>query len=494
MMRTLIIGLLTFLPFFGQGQTSNITYTENNTGGYSFSLFSGILPANTVISSIIWDFNDGTVVSGGTNLNAFHQYAYASGTYSVEVSYVMDINGVLTNESGIETFTISNWDAPMICPVATFVPIKTSDWCGTGELTLGWVMCDAGVGWTADYVVWNMGDGQTVTTQGSATVVHSYQTNATVTITAVAYFIGPNGETCSSIIMNAPGYNHDPCILMSPGTIVSYPYLEIIDTYFAQPDLYINSGVYCQTSVINFYDAGGALPGTNNLYWSYKVFVDGLLATSSSGLPPYPGSFFQATLPSGDHLVELVYTYDYNDKFCSSADGLVLTIDSCGVDTCDACNAFRPEPDEPYWISAWVKETHPSQVKTYTDAHIRLSFTGGTPLDVDFFPTGDIIEGWQRIVGSFTIPTGSTSLDLHMKNNGTTDAFFDDIRFHPFNASFKSYVYDPETLWLTAELDDNNYATFYEYDQEGQLIRIKKETSRGVMTIQESSSSNPKSE
>ena len=57
----------------------------------------------------------------------------------------------------------------------------------------------------------------------------------------------------------------------------------------------------------------------------------------------------------------------------------------------------------------------------------------------------------------------------------------------------KSYVYDPITLWLTAELDDNNYATFYEYDQEGQLIRIKKETARGIMTIQESRSSNPKS-
>ena len=73
-------------------------------------------------------------------------------------------------------------------------------------------------------------------------------------------------------------------------------------------------------------------------------------------------------------------------------------------------------------------------------------------------------------------------------------AYFDDVRIHPFNASMKSYVYDPETLWLTAELDDNNYATFYEYDKEGQLIRIKKETARGIMTIQESRSSNPKKE
>ena len=38
----------------------------------------------------------------------------------------------------------------------------------------------------------------------------------------------------------------------------------------------------------------------------------------------------------------------------------------------------------------------------------------------------------------------------------------------------KSYVYDPINLRLMAELDENNYATFYEYDAEGGLIRMKK--------------------
>jgi hypothetical protein len=36
-----------------------------------------------------------------------------------------------------------------------------------------------------------------------------------------------------------------------------------------------------------------------------------------------------------------------------------------------------------------------------------------------------------------------------------------------------------------AELDERNYATYYEYNEEGQLMRIKKETEKGVMTIQE---------
>ncbi|MBI3883691.1 MAG: hypothetical protein HY305_05640, partial [Sphingobacteriales bacterium] len=39
-----------------------------------------------------------------------------------------------------------------------------------------------------------------------------------------------------------------------------------------------------------------------------------------------------------------------------------------------------------------------------------------------------------------------------------------------------------------SELDENNYASFYEYDDDGTLVRVKKETARGVMTIQETRS------
>jgi hypothetical protein len=56
----------------------------------------------------------------------------------------------------------------------------------------------------------------------------------------------------------------------------------------------------------------------------------------------------------------------------------------------------------------------------------------------------------------------------------------------------KSYVYDPKTLRLVAELDDENYATFYEYDEEGVLVRVKRETERGIMTLREARQSNPK--
>jgi hypothetical protein len=56
----------------------------------------------------------------------------------------------------------------------------------------------------------------------------------------------------------------------------------------------------------------------------------------------------------------------------------------------------------------------------------------------------------------------------------------------------KSYIYDPVSLRLSAELDDNNYATFYEYDEEGTLVRTKAETQRGIQTIKETRSAKQK--
>ena len=77
-------------------------------------------------------------------------------------------------------------------------------------------------------------------------------------------------------------------------------------------------------------------------------------------------------------------------------------------------------------------------------------------------------------------------------NEGNNPAYYDDIRFFPFDASMKSYVYDPLTLRLVAEMDGENYATFYEYDEEGAMVRVKKETERGVMTLREARQSKPK--
>lgn len=162
---------------------------------------------------------------------------------------------------------------------------------------------------------------------------------------------------------------------------------------------------------------------------------------------------------------------------------------------------FAPESGK-YIVSGWVKEIHPNQVVAYNSfIKIKLENVTSTvtfnPI-IDIFPVGGIIDGWQRIVGVIEIPNYDSSInpilkvELHCNNNSGGDCFYDDIRFYPFNGNMKSFVYDEDTQRLMAELDENNYATFYEYDLEGGLIRVKKETERGVYTIQETRSNNPK--
>lgn len=183
---------------------------------------------------------------------------------------------------------------------------------------------------------------------------------------------------------------------------------------------------------------------------------------------------------------------------------------NCVFSQDDLDGSFSPISGK-YIVSGWVKEIHPEQKTTFTSSiniYINNDINSNT---YSFYPTGLIIDGWQRIIGIIEINDiivideepiyfdeyGTTSLpfielQLVCNNDSNNECYFDDIRFYPYNGNMKSFVYDENTQRLMAELDENNYATFYEYDLEGGLIRIKKETERGVFTIQETRSNNPK--
>ena len=155
---------------------------------------------------------------------------------------------------------------------------------------------------------------------------------------------------------------------------------------------------------------------------------------------------------------------------------------------------FSIQAEKPMLFSAWVREECESAPCTnYTNNKVQLAFTGGGGSTVELRPAGPVIEGWQRYEGAFTAPAGATTMTLSLVNlSGSNKLYFDDIRIHPFNANMKSYVYDPVNLRLLAELDPNNYARFYEYDEEGTLIRTKAETKNGIKTITETRSARQK--
>ncbi|MBI4929915.1 MAG: hypothetical protein HY841_04070 [Bacteroidetes bacterium] len=165
---------------------------------------------------------------------------------------------------------------------------------------------------------------------------------------------------------------------------------------------------------------------------------------------------------------------------------------------CEDCiGSFAPFQDSTYLISAWVKEGNAPPIKTsYTIPQLFLEFPLSTPCSPctttlgPFTPSGEIIDGWQKVEDKFKIPLNAVKIQIKLDcGSGAGDCFFDDIRVYPFKGSMKSYVYDPVNLRLVAELDERNYATMYEYDEEGKLTRIKKETERGIMTIQETKTS-----
>jgi hypothetical protein len=142
------------------------------------------------------------------------------------------------------------------------------------------------------------------------------------------------------------------------------------------------------------------------------------------------------------------------------------------------------QPDQTYNISTWV------YVGNGGEGTITVTYDGSPLSPAASFTTLNsdepIIDGWKRLEGKFKVPTGGTG-DLKIKFTSTDPLSlpvpFDDIRIHPFKGAMATYVYNPETLWLLAELDNRNFATFYNYDEEGALIQVKKETAKGIVTI-----------
>lgn len=167
-----------------------------------------------------------------------------------------------------------------------------------------------------------------------------------------------------------------------------------------------------------------------------------------------------------------------------SAIGTVL--DKIQTDSSALLPSYRPRAGQRMVISAWVKESEICTNGTYENNQIYVVDNGGSSYTLQ--PKGSIIEGWQRYEAVIDIHASASQLTIQLSALNGATVYFDDLRMHPYHANMKSFVYDATDLRLMAELDENNYATFYEYDDEGTLVRLKKETIRGIQTIKETRS------
>jgi hypothetical protein len=244
------------------------------------------------------------------------------------------------------------------------------------------------------------------------------------------------------------------------------------------------------------------LDQTNTFEWSIKDQDGNLLSLPNPAAPQFTYSFSQA----GTYTVELSVRYFTTDdpnlcRIVSVFQKVITIAEKCN--DCIDCTSFNLLKGEKYLVSGWVRESDAEggsdgeQYKNYTNAFISVSFfdIGGSLISQPsaFYASGDVIEGWQRIVGEFVVPQNIEDIQIDLQNSDKSKmAYFDDIRVFPTKGNMKSFVYDKTTQRLMAELDENNYGTYYEYDIEGGLVRIKKETERGIFTIQETRSGNAK--
>jgi hypothetical protein len=357
-----------------------------------------------------------------------------------------------------------------------------------GHVNLSLAICDNQVTqpYVLDHVVWTMGAGLTPVTTNTLQISYTYPLSGTYNVSAVAYFT-VNGVACSTAVLHKVfnGLFEERC-----DYAVSTTFYQLSVQLFDAELYTIPVTIPANGTAFGLSYQGVSVVNTD---FSYDLFVDGAQVVTNATLPASSPVQLNPPAPAvyapGQHIAEIVVKNKLLTN-CPVSSTVVFEVPPVPEPpVCADCFTFRPIPGKRYWISAWVREAQATQVLNYLNTSVKVTFnTGGTT--ATFAPAGDIIDGWQRIAGDFTVPAGTTSIAIELKNAGSVAAYFDDIRIHPFNASMKSYVNDPETFWLTAELDDNNYATFYEYDREGKLIRIKKETAEGIMTIQESRSSN----
>lgn len=311
----------------------------------------------------------------------------------------------------------------------------------------------------------------------------------------------------NEITVNKPGIYTAMVNNSTQGCLFNYNYIisdtTCIPTPAAPCNLTINDLVVssCQDSS-NLFNVEFKLSGSN--YNNAKILGYSLDKTTHNLYLPYSDtSTLKISNLYADGKKHVLKAALFGGNYISNFNALCYVIDTITapspcyhplISECKECiGSFAPDTGKTYVLSAWVSQgTTSDTTRTLDFPYVQIEFSGTNLFTPPKFKgSGKIIDGWQRVYEEFTIPTGATQLTVKLGSE-SGDSYFDDIRIHPLKGSMKSYVYDPVSLKLLAELDENNYATFYEYDQEGILVRTKKETERGIITISENRQSNPK--
>jgi hypothetical protein len=311
---------------------------------------------------------------------------------------------------------------------------------------------------------WNFGNGQILNTIGVDNIAYAYNAPGTYTLTVTANATG-----------NCPAVTDTKVLTVQdcrPPCVPSFIFEGYHPTSCTNQEIcFVSHPRICtQQNQQNFvWNFGDGSPTVTGCGWCHTYTTAGTYS--------------------------ITVTVSGADCQSNSAISSIVVTDCTPPPPCEDCiGSFAPLTDKKYVISAWVKEENaPNTKTTYSFPSLIVESPSVGFVSASFTPEGAIIDGWQRIEGKFSLPTAANDISINLNcSSPTGDCYFDDIRVFPMDGSMKSYVYDPVNMRLVAELDERNYATLYEYDEEGKLVRVKKETEKGIMTIKESRNNSSK--
>jgi len=152
--------------------------------------------------------------------------------------------------------------------------------------------------------------------------------------------------------------------------------------------------------------------------------------------------------------------------------------------------------DEGLLIRIWAKRSYPTPLSSYVSGKspMKIIFTpdGGSPVTYYDPPAIDSIAKtgewalYELKIESISPAYLGHTADIAFEDNLSSEVvWIDDLRIQPMLSEMVCYVYDINTLRLSAQFDDQHFGNYYQYNGEGKLVRTMRETERGLKSVQE---------
>lgn len=135
------------------------------------------------------------------------------------------------------------------------------------------------------------------------------------------------------------------------------------------------------------------------------------------------------------------------------------------------------------WVNFWVKSPNSALTNPSIKVH-------GKSYSVDKVArTGEWTLYRSFIKGESFVKNEAADVFLNFDDDSV---YIDDVKFSPKESKSTCFVYDKKSLRLITTFDDQHFGIYYQYNDEGKLVRKLIETERGLKVVTETQYNSPK--